>query len=85
AAWPAVIYPLFRIGLWLAGGIAAVLIAAGLATVWDLLTDHHGVAAGQWSYTDSIPGPRFRGVPWWNYAGWALIASVTAGLTLPAL
>lgn len=85
AGWPAAIYIAFRIALLATDGWAAVGTAAVLATGYDLLTDHRGVADGHWTYTDGLPGPRFRTVPWWNYLGWFLISVLTAGLALPWL
>ncbi|NEU55843.1 carotenoid biosynthesis protein [Halorussus sp. MSC15.2] len=83
--WTGVIYVVFRVGLLVTDGAAAVAVAALLATGYDLLADHHGVEDGHWTYTDDLPGPRRRGVPWWNYAGWTVISAVTAGLALPLL
>src|SRR6056297_3580097 len=34
------------------GGWPAVIAAAGLATGYDILTDHRGVEEGYWTYTD---------------------------------
>jgi uncharacterized membrane protein len=56
-----------------------------LATAYDLFTDHRGVDEGHWTYTGDLPGPRYRGVPWWNFAGWLVISTVTATLALPLL
>jgi hypothetical protein len=85
AGWPAAIYIAFRLALLATGEWAAVLTAAALATGYDLLTDHQGVGDGHWTYRDDLPGPRFRGVPWWNYVGWFLISTLTAGFALPWL
>jgi uncharacterized membrane protein len=83
--WTGVVYLTFRIALLATDGWAAVVMAAGLATTYDVLTDHYGVENGQWTYRDSLPGPRFRGVPWWNFAGWFLISCLTSALALPFL
>lgn len=76
--WTGVIYVALRIALVVTEGVVAAALAAGIATSYDLLFDHIGVARGYWTYTDGVPGPRLRAVPWWNYAGWALISFMTA-------
>jgi uncharacterized membrane protein len=83
--WTAVVYAAFRVALLAVDGLAAVALAAALATAYDVLTDHRGVEEGIWSYTGGPPGPRFRGVPWWNFVGWAAISSATAALATPFL
>ncbi|WP_136689842.1 carotenoid biosynthesis protein [Halorhabdus amylolytica] len=83
--WTGVVYVAFRLALLVVDGLPAVAVAAALATTYDLLTDHRGVAAGYWTYTDDLPGPRFHGVPWWNYVGWMVISSITAALASPFL
>lgn len=83
--WTGAVYVAFRLALLEADGLTAVVAAAGLATTFDLLTDHKGVEAGYWTYTDDLPGPRFRGVPWWNYLGWFVVSSITAALALAFL
>ena len=85
AGWTGAVYVAFRAALLVSDGTVAVALAAGLATGYDLLTDHRGVAEGHWTYTDDLPGPRYRGVPWWNFAGWVVISSVTAALAVPFL
>lgn len=85
AGWTAITYGGFRVSLLVADGWVAVAVGAGLATSCDILTDHRGVQNGFWRYTDDWVGPRYRGVPWWNYAGWALISGCTAGLAVPFL
>lgn len=83
--WTAAVYLAFRIALLVTGGWTAVVAAGVIATAWDLLTDHRGVEEGYWTYLDQLPGPRYRGVPWWNYVGWLCVSGVTAALTLPFL
>lgn len=85
AGWPAVIYLAFRLAHLTAMGLPAVLLTAVLATTYDLFTDHQGVESGHWTYTDDLPGPRLRGVPWWNFGGWLLISALTAAAALPFL
>lgn len=83
--WTAVLYVAMRVSLLIVEGMLVVLLTATLATGYDILVDHHGVESGYWTYTDDIPGPRYRSVPWWNYAGWFLISFVTARATLLVL
>jgi hypothetical protein len=84
-AWTGVVYIAFRVALLRTSGVIAVLLAAGMATAYDVLTDHQGVDRGHWTYSDAGPGPRHGEVPLWNYAGWIVISSLTAGLALPFL
>lgn len=81
--WTGTIYVAARLALLVTGGLPAVVLTASLATGYDLLTDHRGVAEGYWTYTDDLPGPRLGTVPWWNFAGWFAISAVTVGLALP--
>ena len=83
--WTGVVYVALRLALLVVDGLAAVALAAVLATASDVLTDHRGVAEGHWTYTDDLPGPRLREVPWWNFAAWLVISGVTAALALAAL
>ena len=85
AGWTGTVYVAFRVALLATEGWPAVALGATLATGYDALTDHRGVAAGHWSYTGGPPGPRFRGVPWWNFAGWFAFSAATAALALPFL
>jgi uncharacterized membrane protein len=83
--WTGAVYVAFRAALLVTSGWSAVAVAAALATGYDALVDHRGVADGRWTYTDDLPGPRLRGVPWWNFAGWLAISAATAGLATLAL
>ncbi|MDQ2055632.1 carotenoid biosynthesis protein [Halobellus sp. H-GB7] len=83
--WTAVIYFALRIALLVTDGWAAVVATGVIATTYDILTDHRGVEDGHWTYTDDLAGPRYRGVPWWNYLGWLLISCFTAAFTIPFL
>lgn len=83
--WTGAIYVSFRLALLVTDGAGAVILAGGIATAYDLLNDHQGVARGYWAYTDDVPGPRYRGVPWWNYVGWLGISTLSAGLAWPFL
>jgi putative membrane protein len=84
AVWPAVVYVFLRLALLVVdAGPPAAALAAVLATAWDLLTDPQSVG-DLWIYPESaVSSPRFRDVPWWNFAGWLLIVFVTA--LLPSL
>lgn len=78
-AWPAVVYLAVRAAsLIVDGALAVAAIAAVLATLADAAVEPHAVAVGAWEYADVIPGPRVRGVPWWNAAGWLGVVFVTA-------
>lgn len=81
--WTAVTYAAIRLALLVTSGWLVPFLAAALATGYDMLADHRGVMAGFWTYTDTLPGPRPRGVPWWNFGGWAVITFLTASLALP--
>lgn len=83
--WTAVTYVAFRLALLATGGWSAVALAAVLATTYDVLTDHYGVREGHWTYTDDLPGPRLREVPWWNFLGWVVVSATTAALATPFL
>lgn len=85
AGWTAAVYVWYRVAL-LAVGVdpAAPVLAAALATASDAVADPHGVASGLWDYPDpGLPGPRFRGVPWWNFAGWFLLTLVVTAAVQP--
>lgn len=83
--WTGAIYLVFRVALLATDGWTAVVLAGVLATAYDVLVDHRGVADGHWTYCDDLAGPRHRGVPWWNYAGWLVVSSITAALATPFL
>jgi len=81
-AWPATAYSFYRgAALLVPTGLSAALVAAVAATLFDGLTDPIGVRQGHWAYPASaVPGPRIRGVPWWNFAAWFVLILVTAML-----
>lgn len=83
--WTGTMYVAFRIALLVTDGWSAVAVTGMLATTYDVLTDHHGVTAGHWTYTDDLPGPRYRAVPWWNFLGWFAISCLTSALTIQFL
>jgi len=80
--WTGAVYVAFRVALLVVDGWLAVALGAAIATTYDLLTDHRGVAEGHWTYTDDLPGPRLRAVPWWNFAGWVVISAATTAFAL---
>lgn len=78
-AWPAVVYLAVRSASLLVDGTIAVAgLAAVIATLADAAVEPSAVRDGAWAYADVIPGPRVRGVPWWNAAGWLGVVFVTA-------
>lgn len=82
-AWPAVVYLAVRAASLVVNGPLAVAgLAAVLAAVADAVVEPGAVRDGAWEYSEKIPGPRVRGVPWWNAAGWLGVVFVTA--LLPA-
>ncbi|WP_435118341.1 carotenoid biosynthesis protein [Halolamina sp. C58] len=82
-AWPAVVYLAVRAASLVVGGpVAVAWLAAVLATLADAAVEPRAVRDGAWAYADVLPGPRVRGVPWWNAAGWLGVVFVTA--LLPA-
>ena len=83
--WTGTVYIAFRVALLATDGWIAVVAAGVLATGYDILVDHRGVEDGHWTYTDDLPGPRPRGVPWWNFAGWLAISCLTAAFAVPFL
>jgi hypothetical protein len=85
AGWTGTVYLAYRAALLATDGWPAVAAAAALATTYDLLTDHRGVADGHWTYNTTLGGPEFRGVPWWNYVGWLAVSAATAGFAHLAL
>jgi putative membrane protein len=83
-AWPAVVYLAVRVAsLVVEGPIAVAGLAAVLGTLADALVEPGAVEDGAWRYSTMIPGPRVRGVPWWNAAGWLGVVFATA--LLPTL
>jgi uncharacterized membrane protein len=83
--WTGSVYVAFRVALLVTTGWTAVVVAAVLATAYDLLVDPRGVEDGHWTYTDDLPGPRRRDVPWWNFTGWLAVSATTAGIAVPFL
>ena len=81
-AWPATVYVFYRAAaLVVPAGVEAAALAAVSATLFDGYQDPEGVQRGLWSYPASrLSEPRWRGVPWWNFAGWLAVVFVTAML-----
>lgn len=79
-AWPAAVYLAVRVaGLLVDGGVETAALAAAVATLFDAVADPPAAAEGAWDYPDTpVSEPRFRGVPWWNFAGWLVVAFLTA-------
>ena len=77
--WVGVTYLSYRAVLLVVAPDVAPVAAAVLATAYDVAADPRGVDEGLWSYPESrLSEPRYRGVPWWNFAGWlVLVTAVT--------
>ena len=80
AGWTGTVYVAHRFALLATDGWLAVGLAAVLATAYDVTADPRGVADGHWTYHTDLGGPTYRGVTWWNFAGWLVVAGATAGL-----
>jgi hypothetical protein len=80
--WPAFVYAAVRVaGLFLADPVAVAALAAVLATLVDVVVDPPSLEEGAWAYPQSrLSGTRYRGVPWWNFAGWLAVVFLTAML-----
>ena len=85
AAWPGTIYIAFQISLLFTESWAVIVLSALIATFYDIATDHYGIEAGNWTYSNSIPGPTFRGVPWWNFGAWFVISALTVLIAYPVI
>jgi len=83
--WVVTLYLVITIALVITSGWVAVLLAASLATGYDMIVDHLGVRLGLWSYTGGPPGPSLGAVPWWNFAGWFIITASVASPTIMIL
>lgn len=85
AGWIAATYVAYRVAVPVAGSPGAPLVAAVVATAADLLGDPVGVRLGLWEYPrPGLVGPRIRGVPWWNFAGWLVLTWAVVALGTPA-
>ena len=84
AAWPPTVYAFYRTAaLVVPAGVEAAALAAVVATLFDVFQDPVGVRRGLWTYPEArVSEPRYRGVPWWNFAGWLAIVFVTATLVV---
>lgn len=80
--WVVTLYLVITIALSITSEWAAVVLAASLATGYDMIVDHQGVRVGLWSYTGGPPGPSLGAVPWWNFAGWFVITASVASPTI---
>jgi putative membrane protein len=65
-----------------------ILVSAVALTAWDLFLDPQKVAWGFWVWTDGPGGAAFSGgyfgIPWVNFLGWILVASIVTWLVNPA-
>ena len=82
AAWPATVYVFYRAAaLVVSPGVDTAALAAVVATLYDVAVDPRGVREGLWTYPESsLSEPRWRGVPWWNFAGWLVVVFGTSML-----
>lgn len=64
-----------------------VAVSAIALTAWDLFLDPQKVAWGFWVWTDGPGGSAFSGgyfgIPWVNFLGWLLVASIVTLLVNP--
>lgn len=84
-AWTAGLYPVWRAASAVARRVSTgfpvrpVLTVAGVVG-WDFYLDPQMVADGQWEWCSAFgPLPGLDGIPWTNYVGWVLVASLMAG------
>ncbi len=83
-AWLMMLPPSWGVAAAIAGGTRGVLfiILSGLAlTAWDLFLDPQMVGWGLWVWERR--GGYF-GIPWMNFVGWALAASLITAIVQPA-
>ncbi len=82
-AWLMMLPPAWAVGSRLSGvphGLRFVLISAGAFTAWDLFLDPQMVAWGYWQWT--VAGGYF-GIPWLNFIGWFLAATLITLVARP--
>ena len=78
-AWTMMAYPAFVAARWLVrAGWARVAVGAWALAAWDLYLDPQMVDAGHWAWHSDAAA--VMGIPWTNFAGWALVAVVVLGL-----
>ncbi|KQU02640.1 caratenoid biosynthesis protein [Rhodococcus sp. Leaf7] len=83
-AWTAGLYPVWCAARVVTGRLRApVLPRIALTTVgvvgWDLYLDPQMVADGQWAWCSTFAAlPGLPGIPWTNYVGWLLVATLMA-------
>lgn len=83
-AWLMMLPPSWGVAAAIAGGVRGLLfvVLSGLAiTAWDFFLDPQMVGWGLWVWERR--GGYF-GIPWVNFAGWALAASLITALVRPA-
>lgn len=82
-AWLMMLPPAWAVGNRLSGttqGLRFVLISAAAFTAWDLFLDPQMVAWGYWQW-GAMGG--YFGIPWVNFLGWFLAATVITLLARP--
>ncbi|WP_278265620.1 carotenoid biosynthesis protein [Nocardia sp. AG03] len=81
-AWTGGLYPVWIVAGLVTGSTVgrAVLLVVG-AVGWDLFLDPQMVADGQWTWAVTDAGlPGLPEIPYTNYLGWALVATLMAVL-----
>ncbi|MBX3015225.1 MAG: carotenoid biosynthesis protein [Caldilineaceae bacterium] len=84
-AWFMMLPPAWAVASYLTSGRMGsrfVLLSAAAFTAWDLFLDPQMVAWGYWVWAE--PGGYF-GIPWINFGGWFLGATLLTLLVLPRL
>jgi len=81
-AWPATVYVALRLVATVVPlGLGAAVLTAVLATLVDAWADPRGVADRVWRYPRvPVSRRRYRDVPYWNFAGWLVVAFLIAAL-----
>lgn len=75
-AWVMMAWPALVVARTLAvRDVAVVALGAVALTAWDVFLDPQMVAAGHWTWFDTVPGlPLIPGIPWTNYLGWLVVS-----------
>ena len=83
-AWTMMGYPAFIVGSKIARTKVRAAVAGGAAlAAWDLFLDPQMVAAGHWTWAGTS-GPALLGVPFVNFLGWFVVATVMMAVLVRA-